>query len=82
MVFLATGAPATDPLTTTYEQLQALHRFVAFTECRTGFGPRPLSRDIAKAASELDDYGDRAGVNRKRKLDPIDEEAITILASS
>jgi hypothetical protein len=57
VVFLATGAPATDPLTTPYEQLQALHRFVAFTECRTGFGPRPLSRDIAKTASELDDYG-------------------------
>ena len=43
---------------------------------------RPLSRDIAKAASELDDYGDRAGVNRKPKLDPIDGEAITILAPS
>jgi hypothetical protein len=63
VVFLATAAPATDPLTTTDARLQALHRFVAFTEFRTGFGSRLLLRDIA-----IDNYGDRAGV--KLKLDP------------
>jgi hypothetical protein len=72
-----TPPPDPDPLTTTYERLQALHRFVIFPErWSVDFGRPELIHELAGAAGELAYYGDREGVNRARHLDRIDDEAI------
>jgi hypothetical protein len=79
--FLVDAAPEGDPLTITYERLQALHRFVIFTErWKTDFGQPRLTTELAEAADELAYFGDRNGVNRARHLDWIDDEAIAKLA--
>jgi hypothetical protein len=73
---LASEPPASDRLTATFERLGALHRLVALADDWPEFSRSVLAQDIRKATRELADYNNGAGVNRKRRLSRVDDDAI------
>jgi hypothetical protein len=80
-VQLANEPPASDPLTATFERLEVLHRLVALADDRPEFSRSALAQDIREATSQLADYNNGAGENRRRRLRQIDDDAIGSIAA-
>jgi hypothetical protein len=65
--------------------MNGFRRFIASSFCpalECDFGRPELIHELAGAEDELAYFGDREGVNRARRLDRIDDEAIAELAAT